>query len=179
MIAAPAHATIVRTVPDTSDDFTAIYAAQHAAAVRLAYLLCGDAHRAEDAVADAFVKIWRRLQQGSIDAPAPYVRRAVVNEVNSRFRRLRLERREAERQRGDDRGTRGLADQLADQDATFQALQALPARMRTALVLRFWHDLPEREIAEAMGISVGTVKSTLSRALAKLRTEMTATEVTP
>ena len=172
MIAATARATIVRVVPTTADDFTALYAAQHADALRLAYLLCGDAQRAEDTVADAWVKIWRRVQRGGIEHPQAYVRRAVVNEVNSRFRRLRLERREAERQRGDDRGTRGHAEQLADEDLTFRALQALPARMRVALVLRYWHDLPEADIADAMGISVGTVKSTLSRGLAKLRTQL-------
>ncbi|MPZ89170.1 MAG: hypothetical protein GEU81_14105, partial [Nitriliruptorales bacterium] len=86
-------------------DFADVYAAHHAEALRLAYLLCGDAHRAEDAVADAFVKVWRRWERGGIDSPRAYVRRAVVNEVNSRFRRLRLERREAQRRTGDDRGT--------------------------------------------------------------------------
>lgn len=152
-----------------TDDFADVYAAHHADALRLAYLLCGDRHRAEDVVADAFVKVYRAWQRGGIDAPRAYIRRAVVNQVNSRFRRLALERREAEKRSGDDRGQRSAEDALADADETFQALQRLPERMRTVIVLRFWADMPEKEIARAMGISVGTVKSTLSRGLQKLR----------
>ena len=160
-----------------TDDFADVYAAHHADALRLAYLLCGDRHRAEDAVADAFVKVYRAWSRGGVERPRAYIRTAVVNTVNSRFRRLALERREAAKRSGDDRGQRLAEDALADADETFQALQQLPERQRTAIVLRFWADLPEKEIAAAMGISVGTVKSTISRGLQKLRVEL-ATEVT-
>src|SRR5688572_32676184 len=95
-------------------EFADVYAAHHAEALRLAYLLCGDAHRAEDAVADAFVKVYRRMRRGDITSPRAYVRRAVVNELNSRFRRLALERREAAKRTGDDRGARSADEQLAD-----------------------------------------------------------------
>ena len=154
------------------EDFADVYAAHHAEALRVAYLLCGDPHRAEDAVADAFVKVYRRWRRGGITRPRAYIRRAVVNEVNSRFRRLALERREAEKRSGDLRGAREPDEQLADSDALITALGRLPARQRTAIVLRYYLDLPEQEAADAMGVSVGTVKSSVSRGLERLRAVM-------
>lgn len=153
----------------TGDDFAALYAAHHAEALRLAYLLCGNAERAEDAVAEAFVRVYRQMRRGDIRSPRAYIRRAVVNEVNSRFRRLALERREAAKRSGDQRGTRGADEALADTDQMFTALRQLSDRQRTVVVLRFYEDLPEKAIAEAMGVSVGTVKSTLSRGMERLR----------
>jgi RNA polymerase sigma-70 factor (sigma-E family) len=152
-----------------SDEFTQTYAAHHAEALRLAYLLCGDTSRAEDAVADAFVKVYRQMQRGNIEHPRAYLRRAVVNEINSRFRRLALERRQAAKRSGDDRGLRDADEQITDRDEVFTALRHLPARQRQVVVLRFYEDLAEKDIAEVMGISVGTVKSTLHRGLERLR----------
>jgi RNA polymerase sigma-70 factor (sigma-E family) len=166
------HALALRNPAAVSADFAEVFAAHHAEALRIAYLLCGDPHRAEDAVADAFVRVYRRWRRGGIEHPRSYIRRAVVNEVNSRFRRLAVERREAARHHGDDRGMRDAADQLAEQDELFRALQQLPERQRTAIVLRYWGDLPEADVAEAMGTSVGTVKSSVSRGLARLRAVM-------
>ncbi len=159
----------VADAPAGAADFTQVYAAHHAEALRLAYLLCGDRQRAEDAVADAFVKVYRQMQRSGVQHPRAYVRRAVVNEVNSRFRRLALERRHAAVRSGDERGRRGTEDDMADADEMFAALRSLPQRQRTVVVLRYYEDLPEKAIAEAMGVSVGTVKSTLSRALERLR----------
>lgn len=153
-------------------DFADVFAAHHAEALRLAYLLAGDRHRAEDIVADAFVKLYKRWDRGGIDNPRAYLRRTVVNEVNSKFRRLALERREAAKRSGDDRGARTTEDQLADSDVIATALAALPQRQRTAVVLRYFNDLPEKEVADVMGISVGTVKSTVSRGLERMRTMM-------
>jgi RNA polymerase sigma-70 factor (sigma-E family) len=150
-------------------EFAEVFAACHPEALRVAYLLCGDQHRAEDAVADAFVKVWRRWERGGIEAPRAYVRRAVVNEVNSRFRRLRLERAQAERRTGDDRGMRGDDERVADSDELVTALRRLPERQRTAIVLRYYADLSEADTAATMGCSVGTVKSSVSRGLSRLR----------
>jgi RNA polymerase sigma-70 factor (sigma-E family) len=166
------RAVVVPYTAAPASDFADVYAAHHAEAVRLAYLLCGDAHRAEDAVADAFVKVWRRWERGGIDSPRSYVRRAVVNEVNSRFRRLRLERREAQRRTGDERGARHHDEQLADAEEMAAALARLPTRQRTAIVLRYYADLSEAETAEAMDCSLGTVKSSVSRGLRRLRSLM-------
>ena len=160
------------TARAASTDFGGIFAAHHAEALRIAYLLTGDAHRAEDAVSDAFVKVYRRWNRGGIDHPRAYIRRAVVNEVNSRFRRLALERRQAEKRSADDRGARAHDDRLADADEMFTALRGLPERQRTAVVLRYYADMTEAETADVMGVSVGTVKSTVSRALDRMRAAM-------
>jgi RNA polymerase sigma-70 factor (sigma-E family) len=159
-----------------AEGFTQVYAAHHAEALRLAYLLCGDPHRAEDAVAEAFVKVYRQMQRGAVEHPRAYLRRAVVNEINSRFRRLAVERREAAKRSGDARGLRAADEQLADTDEMFVALRHLPPRQRSVVVLRFYEDLPEKDIADVMGISIGTVKSTLHRGLARLR-ELVGEEV--
>src|SRR5690606_9217274 len=95
---------------------------------------------------------------------------AVVNQVNSRFRRLALERREAERRSGDARGERSPLDDVADGAQLAAALGRLSTRQRTAIVLRYYLDLSEADTAESMGVSVGTVKSSVSRGLERLRT---------
>ena len=162
-------AVVARVDTGTGVGFTQVYAEHHAEALRLAYLLCGDRDRAEDTVADAFVKVYRQMQRNDIREPRAYVRRAVVNQINSGFRRLAIERREAAKQSGDERGRRGADDEIVDHDEMFSALRSLPQRQRTAIVLRFYSDLPEKQIAEAMDVSVGTVKSTLHRGLERLR----------
>jgi RNA polymerase sigma-70 factor (sigma-E family) len=146
------------------DDFVA---ARYAALVRSAALLTGDHHEAEDLVQGALVKavaVWRRIA----DDPEPYVRRIMVNDNISRWRRHRgrlvvSEDPAAGRDpvhRADD------ADQRLDLAA---ALATLAPRQRTVLVLRYFEDLTERETADLMGTSVGTVKSQTRDALARLR----------
>lgn len=162
MTEAPASAGVI-------DDFAHVYAAHHAEALRLAYLLCRDPHRAEDVVADAFVNVYRRWRARRIDAPRAYIRRAVVNEVSSKFRRLAIEQREATKRSGDERGARATDEQVVDAEAICAALSLLPARQRAAIVLRYYLGLSEREVAEAMGVSVGTVKSAVSRGLERMR----------
>lgn len=158
--------------------FEAAYDAHHAGAIRLAYLLTGDRHAAEDAVADVWVKVHRRLGSSGIDEGiddvGAYVRRAVVNQVNSRFRRLALVRREAARRSGDDRGQRAFDEQVADADLVLGALSRLPARTRAAVVLRYYEDRSVAETAAVLGVSEGTVKSSTARGLAALRTYLEA-----
>jgi RNA polymerase sigma factor (sigma-70 family) len=98
-----------------------------------------------------------------------YLRRAVANEVTSGFRRRSTQERMALQQRGDERGALVLEDAIVDRDEVWHALHELPPRQRTALVLRFYEQLSEREIAEVMGVTPGTVKSTASRGLDNLR----------
>lgn len=161
---------VTRSMVGVVGDFADVYAAHHSEVLRLAYLLCGDPHRAEDAVAEAFVKVYRQWRTGRITQPRAYIRRAVVNEINSRFRRLALERRQAATWSGDDRGERATDEQIVDEDAVIAALGHLPARQRTAIVLRYYLDLSEQDTAATMGVSVGTVKSSVSRGLERLRT---------
>lgn len=151
------------------DAFATVFNAHHRAAVRLAYLLTSDANQAEDIAAEAFAKVYPRWAKGDVRDVGAYLRRAVANEANSKLRRRYVERREAGRRTGDDRGVRLIDDGSADRDEVWQAIQRLPDRQRQAVVLRYYEDLPEAEMAEILGISVGTVKSQVSRGLARLQ----------
>ena len=157
-------------------EFAEVFNEHHRAAVRLAYLLTSDADQAEDIVAEAFAKVYVRWRKGGIRDVGAYVRRAVANEANSRLRRRYLERRHAEHRAGDERGVRRVEDHAADRDEVWWALQRLPARQRTAVVLRYFEELSEAETAEVLGVSVGTVKSQVSRGLDRLE-ELLASRV--
>jgi RNA polymerase sigma-70 factor (sigma-E family) len=139
--------------------FGALYASEHDAMVRLAFLLTGSTEIAEDVVQDAFVRLHRRWEH--IREPRPYLRRAVVNACHSHHRRLRRFR-----QLPVPAGPVAVeldAHELAD------ALAALPARQRAAIVLRFYADLSEAATADALGCRPGTVGSLVHRGLAQLR----------
>jgi RNA polymerase sigma-70 factor (sigma-E family) len=150
-----------------------LYRAHAPAAARLAYLMTGDAARAEDLVHDAFVKVIGRF--GDIrdpDAFGAYLKRTVVNLANSFFRRRRLEREHAEAE------GRALRDESAggsdpvERDALWRALATLPSRQRAAIVLRFYEDLSEQQTADVLGVPVGTVKSMVSRGIDALRKDV-------
>jgi RNA polymerase sigma-70 factor (sigma-E family) len=159
---------VERSRPDP-DTFAGVFNLHHRRAVRLAYLLCSDAAQAEDIAAEAFAKVFVRWQRGEVRDVGAYLRRTVVNEANSRLRRRYLERREASRRTGDDRGVQRLDDGAADRDEVWRAIQRLPDRQRRAVVLRYYEDLSEAETAELLGCSVGTVKSQVSRGLTRLQ----------
>lgn len=160
--------SMVRAGTDT-DPFATVFNAHHRAAVRLAYLLCGDHHQAEDIVSDAFAKVYVQWRRGRVNDVGAYLRRAVVNETNSKLRRRYLERREASRRSGDERGVRLVDEGAADHDQVWQALSRIPERQRQAVVLRYYEDLSEAQTAEILGCSVGTVKSQVSRGLARMQ----------
>lgn len=162
------QADAVPTNPTTS--FDAVVRERYDGLLRLAWLLTGDRHEAEDAVAEALARSLRRWDLVAIADPAAYLRRAVINEVNSSFRRLRTRRAHRSRRHGDDRGQRPAEEHVADADAIGAALARLPAKQRAAVVLRFYEQLSQAEAAEAMGCSVGAVKSNCSRGLESLRT---------
>ncbi len=146
--------------------------AQWGPLTRMAYLLTGDQGTAEDLVQSALEKTHRRW--GNIvrkDAPGVYVRRVMVNTAVSWRRR----RRTVEVPLLD-------TDAIAAPDAYHQAenrhqllgaLRRLPPRMRAVLVLRYFEDLSEADIARILGCSTGTVKSQASRGLARLRADLT------
>jgi len=132
--------------------------------------MVGDAGQAEDIASDVLVKVFLRWRRGGVDQPRAYLRRAVVNHVNSWLRRKQVERRYLERQHaGGEPADAPLADRLGDAQVLTTALGRLPARQRAAVVLRFYDDLSEAETAQVLGCSVGTVKSQVHRGLAKLR----------
>ena len=135
--------------------------------VRLGYGLTGDVQTAEDLAQTAFARAyasWPRVRRAA--DPDAYVRKIVVNANLNRFRKRRVTE-----QPGDPPETpvEGPADLVGERAALFAALQQLPPRQREVIVLRYWQDLTDAQIAAALGCSPGTVRSHLSRALAKLR----------
>jgi RNA polymerase sigma-70 factor (sigma-E family) len=136
-------------------------------AVRLAFLLTGDQHAAEDIVQDAFVRLFGRFQElRSPNSFEVYLRRTVVNLSRDRFRRLRLERNHAAQTRAIQQAE--VASRVEDREVLRHALQRLPHRQRAALVLRFYADLSEQQTAEVLQCSVAAVKALVSRATASL-----------
>lgn len=146
-----------------------LYARHADGATRLAYLITGDRHLAEDLVQDAFVKLaGRLLHLRDPVAFEAYLRRTVVNLANSHFRRKKVEQRYVEREGGVPRAHVEGSD-LDIREAARAALLTLPVRQRTAIVLRFYEDLSEAQTAELMGCRPGTVKSLTSRGMDRLR----------
>lgn len=157
-------------------DFAALYRAHLGPLLRLAHVLCGHPQQAEDAVAEAFARVFPRWRRGAVADPGAYLRRAVVNELTSRGRRRRLEVREERRRSTAGRATTGADDHLADRDVVMAALRRLPMGQRAVLALRFYEDLPEKDVAAVLGLSVGTVKSQTARGLDRLRRELPTEE---
>lgn len=157
-----------------TDGFREFVETKYSDLLRTAFLLAGSRHAAEDLVQNALLRTMRRW--GQIDDPMAYVRRVMVNERISLWHRVgsrellsgiagdwRLDR---ERSVGD------AVDTVADRDELMLALNRLPARMRTVLVLRYWEDMSEIQAADLLGCSIGSVKSHASRGLARLRTAL-------
>jgi RNA polymerase sigma-70 factor (sigma-E family) len=162
---------------DSTARLAALYARHAPAAGRLAYLLTGDVDLAQDLAQEAFAGLIARF--GSIRDEAviaSYLRRSIVNLARKLWRKARSERRYL-RHEG-----LGIATQVttlpdvADHDELWRALQQLPHRQRAAIVLRFYEDLSEDETARVLGCAVGTVKSSVSRGLRRLREEMIGRE---
>jgi RNA polymerase sigma-70 factor (sigma-E family) len=140
--------------------------------VRLSFLLCGERAAAEDAVQEALARVYLRWTR--LDDPLPYARRCVVNQTRDQWRNVS---RRAQRERsaaGEPAARPALLDEvIAERDRLVRALRELPYGQRAVIVLRFWHQLSEQETAAALGNSVGTVKSQTSRALGRLREQLT------
>ena len=151
-----------------AQEVTELYEAHALSLIRLAYVILGDRAAAEDVVQEAFLKLYKRWSQLRDTARAPgYLRVSVVNGCRMVLR---------SRARRDDRTAGELPWESAEATALvgeeqrrlLRAIRALPPRQREALVLRYYLDLSEAEIARSMGIRRGTVKSATSRGLAAL-----------
>jgi len=148
-----------------------LFHARHLELVRLATLLVGDRATAEDVVQDVFVSVcarWQRLTENGV--AVAYFRTAVVNACRSVHRRRGIARRfgqgtEAALWTEPEPSAESAVVLAEDRRRVLRALSRLPDRQREALVLRYYQRLTQAEIAESMGISQGTVKSTLSRGL--------------
>lgn len=151
------------------DGFEAFFERHHRELSRLAYLMTGDHGAADDLAGDAFLAVWKQWDRvRDRDEPLAYVRRIVINMAASRVRRLvRERRRDGLLEAGAPRATSG-PDGAAVVDVRV-ALERLPARRRACVVLRHAFDLSEQDVAELLGISVGTVKSQTSRAVVQLQ----------
>lgn len=149
-------------------EFEQYMAARQPSLLRTAYLLTGDRHSAEDLVQTALAKLylsWDKVQRRElVDG---YVRRIMVNENNSLWRRA-WKRREFATDEMPDRPHHDEYDGGAGREL-WELVQTLPRKARAVVVLRYYEELSEAETAAVLGISVGTVKSQASRALATLR----------
>jgi RNA polymerase sigma-70 factor (sigma-E family) len=148
--------------------------ARLATLARYAVMLTGDRHSAEDLVQETMVRAqlhWRKISKA--DAPERYVKRMMVNifidwQRGSWWKRVLV--------RADAGAAVGVSDEsetAANRDAIWQALARLPRQQRAALVLRFYEDLPDAEIAEVLGCTIGTARGYISKALTALRARLT------
>jgi RNA polymerase sigma-70 factor (sigma-E family) len=157
-------------VLESDVDVISAFAQYRLSLIRLAVMLVDDLATAEDVVQDAYVALHRH--RGDLREPQAlygYLRRAVVNTAHNVIRRRSLARRSLNHVHPH----AGPADEelllAEEQRAVFAAVRQLPPRQREVVVLRYWSGLSEAEIAEALGISRGAVKSQASRALDKLQ----------
>ncbi|HEX5995032.1 MAG TPA: SigE family RNA polymerase sigma factor [Jiangellales bacterium] len=157
----------------SSDTFAEFVTARSPRLLRTAYLLTQDWAQAEDLLQTALVRAWRAW--GRIDAdPEPYVRRILVNVYASWWRR-RWRQVEQPTSQLPERPTSDEMSRVDKREQVWQAIVKLPRRQRAVLVLRYFEDMTEAQIADAMGISVGTVKSQAAKAMAKLRLDESLT----
>ncbi|HVX53969.1 SigE family RNA polymerase sigma factor [Nocardioides sp.] len=159
-----------RSRGDATADFEHWVAVRYPALRRTAYLLCGgDPHAADDLTQTTLAKLylsWGKVRDHDrIDA---YVRRIMLNEHRSSWRRA-FRHHEVPAEHLPDHPAPGDAGLDGERDAVWAFVQTLPPKQRAVIVLRYYEDLSEIEIAAALGISPGTVKSQASRALAALR----------
>lgn len=152
--------------PPTDEEFAELVHACWASLYRTAYLMLGDAAEAEDLVQTALAKTyasWRRVR--SVEAAPGYARTTLVNTAASWFRKKGWR---------NERPTEVLPEvahetDLSDRPTVMDALSTLPPRQRAVVVLRYYEDLSIAQVAHALGITEGTVKSQTSEALTKLR----------
>jgi RNA polymerase sigma-70 factor (sigma-E family) len=161
---------------DADEAVTQLYAAHYRSLVRLATLLLRDVGAAEEIVQDSFVAMhgsWRRLRDH--DRALAYLRQAVVNRSRSALRHRTVEQRHAPAPMPDHASAEHGALEALEREDLIRALHRLPRRQREVLVLRYYIDLSEAQIADAIGISRGAVKSHASRGMAALRLSLEQT----
>jgi RNA polymerase sigma-70 factor (sigma-E family) len=142
--------------------------------LRTAYLITWDLHTAEDLVQETLIKVakrWPKVRR--MDRPIAYARRILVNEALDGRTRQQRRRSELTAQQPSQNGhVPDPSELIGTHDELVAALATLPPRQRAVLVLRYFLDLPEAEVAAALQCSLGTVKSTASRGLARLEQTM-------
>jgi RNA polymerase sigma-70 factor (sigma-E family) len=149
------------------DGFAEFAASRYLALVRRAYLLTGDHGAAEDLVQDALAGLLLAWRRGAVDSPDRYVMRSITNRAISRWRRR--SRAEVLTDLVPERPEPDGSNQHSDRDELWRGLARLPQRQRAVLVLRYFEDLPDPEIAMLLGVSQATVRSLAFRAMERLR----------
>jgi RNA polymerase sigma-70 factor (sigma-E family) len=142
-------------------EFAAVFRDSYDSLVRTAHLILGSRAQAEEVVQDVFVAALKRWE--TIEVPKAYLRTSTVNACRSQLRRRQTERRLL------DKTIPVTLLATSPEDPLLDALAILSERQRIAVVLRYYEDKSEAEIAQALGCAQGTVKSLLSRALEQLR----------
>ncbi|MGD9961456.1 SigE family RNA polymerase sigma factor [Nocardioides sp.] len=150
------------------EDFEAFVRARSAALLRTAYLLTGDAHRAEDVVQETLIRAADRWSRITPD-PEPYVRRILYTRAVDGWRQRRVRDAAAVRLPVPRDASTSPAETVAPRLVLREALLRLTTRQRAVLVLRYYDDLTEQQTAAVLGCSVNTVKSQARHALARLR----------
>jgi len=158
-----------------SERLAELYRSESARVVNLAYLLTGQRQLAEDIAQEAFLRVASRLREVSPDSFGAYLQQTVVNLVRSHYRHARVQRRYADRIEAEAARNQAATEAASagsdaeTRDELWLALLTLPVHQREAIVCRFYLDMSEQQTAEALGVRVGTVKSTTSRGLQALR----------
>jgi RNA polymerase sigma-70 factor (sigma-E family) len=165
------------SVAISDSEFSEFFAIEYARLCWLGCALTGSPAQAEELAQEALVRLWWRWRLvGQPKDPASYVRRVLVNRHRSLLRRAAVEARSLAKT-----GPEQLALPAGDEQAMvlWQAVQALPVRQRAVLVLRYYEDRTEAEVAQLLGLQVGTVKSRTHRALARLRDQLESPTLDP
>ena len=158
--------------PSNEERFEEFVATHRRTLLRFAYLVIGNRDDAEDAVQEALISVSRRWEKVRSETALAYVRRAVLNKAVE----IRRRRPESALRAADAHGVDAALLRFEEDQAFFQRLQELPTRQRAALVLRYFYDLPDSEVAAQLNCSAQTVRSQIHRGLAKLRTEAASRE---
>jgi RNA polymerase sigma-70 factor (sigma-E family) len=157
-------------ISDADQAIAAMYSTEYRSLVRISVVLVGDVGTAEEVVQECFIAMyaaWRRLK--NVDKAVNYLRRSVVNRSRSVLRRRIVADKHVPKHEPDmPSAEQGAITQL-ERTAVIAALRSLPVRQREAIMLRYYLDLSEEEVASAMRISRGAVKSHTARAKAALR----------
>jgi RNA polymerase sigma-70 factor (sigma-E family) len=152
-------------------DFEDFVRGRSSALLRTAVLLTGDVHHAQDLLQEALWRTHRHWVQAA-ENPDAYVRKVLVNLAHDRYRRTVRRVRETVLAAAVPVSGPDAVAELVERDALFRSLRELPQRQRATLVLRFWEDQSIEQTAALLGVSEGTVKSTTSKALARLRADL-------
>jgi RNA polymerase sigma factor (sigma-70 family) len=154
--------------PPARDAFADFYRAEFGGAVRLAWLLTNRGADSEDLVQDAFARIAGRF--ASLETPSAYLRVAIVNACREAHRRREREQRRIERVAAEPQRSPEASD--GDDAQLLRLVAALPYPQRAVLVLRYWSDLPDTEIARVLDVRPTTVRSMAHRATRRLQKEL-------